>query len=197
MGSILPEGVPCAKGWVPHCLELCSRIERARDYLQGLKKAIEQLAPDYQGLEQALDDHLIARVVTGEGALERRRKIREHLKANWYDDSSSEAYFPQQQTGRVVAEGLLKTLDVALQSKEPLPITSWWLPDFPEVKTLTMLDNDGVTLLIMTPRPPATAQSQVAPMRQVILGEAEAWDGSQRVKDIGSDGQQGSAGGVA
>jgi hypothetical protein len=34
-------------------------------------------------------------------------------------------------------------------------------------------------------------------MRQVILGDAEAWDGTQRVKDIGSDKQEESAGGAA
>lgn len=186
MGSILPDGVPCAKGWVPHCLELCSRIERARDYLLGLKKAIEQLAPSYEGLEQALDDHLIARVVVGEGAAEKRRKIREHLKANWFDAGSTEVFFPQQQVARIYAEGLLKTLEASLASKVPLPITSWWLPDYPEVKMLTMVDGDGVVLLIQTPRPPATAESKAAPMRSVILGDAEAWDGSQRVRDMGA-----------
>jgi len=186
MGNILPEGVPCAKGWVPHCLELCSRIDRARDYLLGLKKAIEQLSPGYEGLEQALDDHLIARVIVGDGAIERRRKIREHLKANWFDATSSEVFFPQQPVARIYAEGLLKTLEASLEPKVPLPITSWWLPDYPEVKMLTMLNQDGVVLLIQTPRPPATAASIAAPMRSVILGDSEAWDGSQRVRDMGA-----------
>jgi hypothetical protein len=198
MGSILPEGVPCAKGWVPHCLELCSRIERSRDYLQGLKNAIEQLAPTYEGLEQAFDDHLIARVVVGEGAVEKRRKIREHLKANWFGTGSTELFYPQQQVARIYAEGLLKTLEAALAPKVPLPITSWWLPDYPEVKMLTMLNQDGVVLLIQTPRPPATAESKVTPMRNVILGESEAWDGSQRVRDLGADtGDQRESGGAA
>lgn len=199
MGPIMSAGVPCAKGWVCYCLEQCSRLERARDYLQGLKKAIEQIAPSYQGLEQVFDEHLIARVVVGEGALEKRRKIREHLKANWYDAASPETYFPEEQVARIVAEGLLKTLEASLAAKAPLPITSWWLPDYPDVKTLTMLDRDSVTLLILTPRPLPTAQSRPAPMRDVILGDAEAWDGLQSVREIGTDvpNRQGGTGRVA
>jgi hypothetical protein len=187
MGSILPEDVPCAKGWVPYCLEVLSRSTRARDYLHGLRKAILETAPDYDGLEQTLDAHLISRVVAGEGALERRQKIREHLKADWFDAASSERYFPEQCVARIYAEGLLKTLEMSLARPAPIPITSWWLPDYPEVKMLTLSDAGSVVLLILTPRPAAASQSKALSLRHVILGDAEAWDGANRVRDLAVD----------
>ena len=185
MGCILPEAVPCAKGWLLHCLEICSRSARARDYLQGLRNEIEKLGPEYRGLEQVIDSHLISRVVVGKGAIDKRRRIREHLAADWFDAESLDRFFPQFPLARIYAEGLLKALETSLARKKPLPITSWWLPDHADVKMLTLADSDAVVLLVLTPRPPAAARVAPALMRRIILGDAEAWNGLRRVRDLG------------
>jgi hypothetical protein len=47
----------------------------------------------------------------------------------------------------------------------------------------------GWVLLIQTPRPAITTRSQFAPMRNVILRDAEALDGSHSVREIGTPDQ--------
>jgi hypothetical protein len=184
-GSIAPREVPCAKGWLLYCLEICSRSPRARDYLQGLKDAIERLGPDCDGLERVYDEHVIAHVVSGERAAEKRRKIRDHLRNEWFG-TSSDRYFPEWPVARIHAEGVAKALEASLaRPGAPAPITSWWLLDHPEVKMMTMLDDGRVTLLVMTPRPPTAVPLSPASMRHIIMGDAEVWDGSRRIRDVG------------
>lgn len=186
MGMIVPKQVPCSKGWLLYCLEICSRAPRARDYLQGLKDAIERLGPDCDGLERVCDEHLIAHVVSGERAAEKRRKIRDHLRNEWFG-TSSDRYFSDWPVARMYAEGLVKALEASLaRPGAPAPITSWWLLAHPEFKMITMLDGERVTLLVLTPRPPTAVPLTPATTRHVIMGDAEAWEGSRRIRDVGT-----------
>jgi hypothetical protein len=191
--AVLPPSVPCAKGWVPYCLDQCSKGRGARARLRNLSQAIASLAPSYHGLEEAFDTHLLSGCVTDPRL---RERIVEHLKMNWFDADSPQAYFPHQPVAQIYAQGVLKALELSLTRRRTVPINAWWIVDSQEVRMLTLADvNQGVTvggqvtLLILTPRPGGDGETSRTP----ILGdEPEAWVSEQqgnqvttrRVKDL-------------
>ena len=175
MGAILPLDAPCAKGWIPYALEECSRMPEARAILEDLQDAIESLAPDYRNLSEVFDQYLLSHVAPDN----HRPKILRHLDRHWFGDDRGEAYFPDQDVAAIYARGILSTLELSLRSSgQPIPITSWWIVDAPDVKMLSFAEVDGrrsaegvVTLLIMTPRPLGTPDSR----RFILRDEAEVW----------------------
>ena len=197
-----PPITPIAKGVVCFCLEEFSKGEGARGRVQALRDAVAALAPGYGGLAEVLDQHLVRYVFTKAGT---RQNILAHLKKYWFDDTE-DAFFPNARVSEIYAEGLLKTLDLALSNKTgTVPIASWWILDQPTVVMANLADlEEGavvgtVTLLILTPRPdPENEVNEPTP--PAILGdEAEAfvtWLREQRnappavktdrVRDLGS-----------
>jgi hypothetical protein len=188
--AILPAGVPCAKGWVPFSLDQCSKGRGARARLEGLNRAIASLAPDYQGLTDVFNDHLLVRSFRNASL---RQRIVTHLRTHWFGPNSREAYFPNQKVAEIYAQGVLKAVDLSLKGRRrPVPINTWWIVDFKEVnrqvKMLTLVDAENevtvggeVTLLILTPRPRGDGESGGT----FILGEeAEAWVSEQQGENV-------------
>ena len=184
--SILLEEVPCAKGPVPYALDQCSTGKGARDRLARFSDALKKLRPTYRGLEIVFDVHLISRIFPDS---RRREALKEHLRQNWFDEKSPQAYFPGQQVAHKYAEAVIKTLELSLNGKpDPIPIDAWWVIGAnkgsgkeadKEVRFLNFADVDdagvtvgeSVTLLILTPMPPVGQEAPTAP----IMGDAQAW----------------------
>jgi len=196
MGADPIDEVPCAKGAVCYCLDEFSKGPGARSRIRNLNEAITQLAPTYMGLEDVFDKYLLSRVIKDPAE---RRRIVAHLKAFWFDSDAPEPFFPHRHVVQVYAEGLCKTLELALNGRRRVvPINAWWILDCAELRMLNLanVNEDGqtiggnVTLLIMTPRPQFKGRRSRGP---TILGkEAQAWVTEQqgdrvttrRVRDI-------------
>ena len=177
MAGLVSDYAVCAKGAICFCLDEFSKGRGARARVSGLRNAIAALEPsEYQGLTDVFDEYLVRYVFDD---AERRRQIAAALKRYWFD-VPTEPLFPQFPVNHIYAEGVLKALDVSLQgSTRVIPLNSWWLLDYPEVKMLTLADIDAsgvtiggrVTLLILTPRPTISG-----PISAAILGNtAQAW----------------------
>jgi hypothetical protein len=173
MGCFIPYAVPCAKGPIPYCLEEVSKGRNASARLKKLAGEIKKLAPHYRGLETVFDTHLVAHVIKNAAA---RKGIAAHLKKNWFDDTSADAYF-EGPVAAIYAEGVLKAINLCLKGKSPVPLNAWWFVDAPSVKMLTLVEvrkgltvGGRVTLIVQTPRP----RDEVKP-GTVILGDAHAW----------------------
>jgi hypothetical protein len=182
MGGLLGPDDPCAKGPIPYCLDEVSKGVSARVRLEKLRDEIVKLGPNCHDLEKVFDAHLLSYFYPDD---DKRSAITEHLKKNWFDENSSEAYFPNQRVAAIYASGVLKALELSLNAQDPVPLNAWWLVDsgLTTVKMLTFAELDGngvtvggrVTLLIETPKP------QGARGGRVILGNlAHAWVSEQR-----------------
>ncbi len=177
MGNFVAEETMCLKGPILHWLDRLSVGDGARGHLEKLDAAIKKLAPTYKSLEGALDEHLAAPLHI-DAAL--RKKLLDHLAKCWFSDAHG-AYFPGQQMTQKYAQALIKTIELSLKGKHnPVPINAWWLiQSDPVVSMLDLADVDSsgvtvgssVTLLIMTPRPPASA----TPSNKSLWGDAAAW----------------------
>ncbi|HUK08424.1 MAG TPA: hypothetical protein VLX09_11190 [Stellaceae bacterium] len=175
MGSDVVQGVPVLKGPVPHCLERVSKGKGARARLQQLAAAVQAIAPQYRGLENVLDENLLIYVFN-----EKQRKvITEHLRRNWFDDNSPDAFFPGQPVASIYAKGLLKALELSLSGRRVIPIKCWWIVDCVVVTLLTLAEvqkrgpsNTPITLIILTPRPNKIATRKV---RAILGNEGKAW----------------------
>jgi hypothetical protein len=177
LSSFVPPYCPLARGVILHCLGETSIAADARPILQGLRDGIAAIGPTYRGLETVFDDYLVVHTYGDERV---RRDVAEHLRRYWFDPNSPDTFFPGVEVARIYAEGLLKTLDLALTGPNVARIDGWWLVDCKEVKLINLahLKNDSghvdgqVTLLILTPRPAVTGSVSQNP----ILGRsAEAW----------------------
>ena len=176
MGFAPDPSYPCVKGPIPHCLDEVSKGADARRRLEQLRDAITSIAPSYQGLETVFDTYLLVYVFDDPRV---RENIVAHLKTHWFDDSSPDAYFPNQRVAAIYAQGVLKALEFSLKGPEPIPLNAWWILDLNEVKMLTLVEIDPqgitvdsrVTLLILTPRPRGEVRSD-----KPIFGDlAQAW----------------------
>jgi hypothetical protein len=178
MGCIIAADTPCAKGPIPYYLDLCSKGADARERLMALNDAIRAIGPNYEGLADVFDRHLMA-VMGADSRM--RERVRDHLARFWFSEDR-DPYFPGQRVTEKYAQAVLKTIELSLNGVgDPVPIDAWWvMHSDKEVKMLNLaeLDDDGntvsmnVTLLIMTPRPNSTSH---APVRTPILGDANAW----------------------
>jgi hypothetical protein len=175
--GFVSSGKPCGKGPIPFCLDEVSRGGNARTRLQQLSDAVKAL-PSYQDLATVLDTHLMAYVPE---VASQRPKIVDHLKKNWFDELSPDAYFPGQPVAEIYAKGLLQAVEVSLKAATPVPLNTWWLiDDRTEVSMLTLADVDKksgstvggrVTLLIQTPKPKGPSGH-----RNAIMGDlSHAW----------------------
>ena len=156
MGSFIAGAVPCAKGPICYCLDEFSKGRGARPRIAKLRYAIAALAPSYAGLAEVFDEYLMSHVITD---ADQRQKIVAHLKKFWFE-ADSKPFFPDDPVAKVYAEGVLRTLDLSLKGKRPVPINSWWVLDSTDLRMLNFADvkkgvtiSGNVTLLIMTPRP--------------------------------------------
>ncbi len=172
MGDIVILNVCSSKGPIPYCLDEFSKGRGARSRIAELRDAIAAIAPAFSGLTGVFDRNLLSHVITD--AAERARIV-QHLERHWFDPASPVAFFPGVPVASIYAEGVLKALNLALAGRRVVvPLNSWWLLDFPEVKLLSLADVDSagvtiggrVTLLILTPRP----QGGGTPTRTPILG---------------------------
>ena len=175
MGFTTIGDVPVVKGPVPYCLEQISRGRGAGDRLRQLTRDIRSIAPSYRGLENVFDKDLLAYVFN-----KRQRKIiTEHLRSNWFDESSPETFFPGQAVAPIYAKGVLKALQLSLKGRRAVPINCWWIIDTATVSLLTLADveqgttlDTPITLLILTPRPSVGTPTK----RNPIMGKiAKAW----------------------
>jgi hypothetical protein len=186
MGAIIHPTCPLAKGPVPCCLDEISRGRGARERLQRLHDAIAAIAPHYRGLADVFGEHLLGYVFRD--ADERRRIVR-HLQVHWFDDASAEAFFPGQGVAVIYGQGVLKTLELSLRGRPPVPINAWWLVEAEHVRMLNIadVDSDGVpissliTLLITTPRPKGAGTSDRVPIHGEV---AHAWMSARQDGEI-------------
>ena len=177
MSAIIAPNVFSAKGAICHCLDEFSKGRGARQRVSRLRNEIAALGPASNGLTTVFDRHLLSHVMTNDTE---RQSVLAHLQRRWFDQASPDAYFPGVPVASIYAQGVLKALDLALTERRVMPLNTWWLLDFPEVKLLSIADTDDagatiggrVTLLILTPRP----QFGGTPTRTPILGKtAQAW----------------------
>jgi len=185
--SGVPENVACVKGWIPYGLDEISKGAGARARLRQLSSAIQPLAPNFRQLERVFDTYLLSHVMTNTRA---RQEIVEYLGRCWFDDNSTEAYFPNQGVAQIYAEGVLRALELSIKGRRTaVPIDAWWIVGSQEVRMLTFADVDGqgvtvgrrVTLLILTPRPSAPVEYH-GPW---ILGQtAQAWASDRRDNQV-------------
>jgi hypothetical protein len=158
MGPAPIKNVPCAKGALCYCLDEFSKGNGARLRITKLRDAIAALAPGYAGLTDVFDRYLVSHVISD---AEQRQRIAANLNAFWLDAGSRRPFFPAEPMAKILAKGILETLDLSLKGKgRAVPINAWWVLDSAEVRTLNLVDVEGgvvvggnVTLLIMTSRP--------------------------------------------
>jgi hypothetical protein len=102
-----------------------------------------------------------------------RQEIVEYLGRCWFDDNSTEAYFPNQGVAQIYAEGVLKALELSIKGRRTaVPIDAWWIVGSQEVRMLTF---------ILTPRPSAPVEYH-GPW---ILGQtAQAWASDRRDNQV-------------
>ena len=178
MAGRLPIGVPCAKGWVPFCLEEMSRQENARPRLTDLYNAVRSLAPEFDGLADVFGSHLLSRYTSAPKC----EQIVGHLDRHWFDVGSRELFFPDEPVARIYGEGVLKTLELSLLGNpRPVSIQAWWIVDFPAVKILNLAETAlaaeaQVTLLILTPRPTGAGHGEFILRREAMVWLAEQED---------------------
>ena len=149
MGPFAPQH-PCAKGPVTYCLDELSVKNDAPALMQKLADEITKLeANNFHDLEKALETYLL-QVVYNDAV--KSAKVAAYLKQYWFDETSSDVFFPEiQPIAPVYAQGLLKTLELAKDQK--LPIDSWWMMDHPDIEMMNLVSARQVTLVIATPRP--------------------------------------------
>jgi hypothetical protein len=163
MGALIANTVPCAKGVLCFCLDEVSKGPRARDRLTKLRDTIAALAPSYAGLTETFDQYLVLHVYPD---TEQRKRIARHLSDCWFGGDSGKPFFPGVPVSRIYAEGVLKTLELALQGKRVVSINAWWVLDCDPFRMVNLAEvkdgvtvSDNVTLLIMTPRPPRSGRA--------------------------------------
>jgi hypothetical protein len=147
------KGHSYAKGPVLHFLDEMSRRPDARALLEHLQRALEDKSrSNFSNVHEAFDQHLFSPLSVGSATI---AGISGYLKKHWTDEKSSDTYFPEfQPVAPIVAEGLLKTLELSLAGQpNPKPIDSWWLLDYPDFRVVNLVSPQQVTLLIKTPRP--------------------------------------------
>lgn len=147
------KGHSFAKGPVLHYLDEMSRRPDARTLLQQLHGGIaENSGNNFVNLHQILDQHLLSPLKVGSATI---AAISDYLHKHWTDEHSADTYFPEfQPIAAIVAEGLLKTLELSLAGEpNPRPIDAWWLLDYSDVRVVNLVSPQQVTLLIKTPRP--------------------------------------------
>jgi hypothetical protein len=157
---------PCAKGPVLYGLDEMSKSAMARENLERLHRAVEELrARSFSGLENVFESALFTplNVVPQD-----RRNWTSALAKYWFDENSPSAYFRTlQPIAPTYAEGVLKTIELSLRGDPvPTPIDAWWIMGYSHVELLNLVSSKQVTLLVMTPT--------VASIRKLI-GEGEAW----------------------
>jgi hypothetical protein len=178
MGNRAIETTVSAKGPILYWLDQFSRGAEARHRLARLSDAIKKLAPTYQGLEIAFDEHLAAPLHPDTAF---RQRLVEHLRQHWFSDGP-EAHFPAQLVTQKYAEAVIKTIELSLNGKpHPVPINAWWMIQRAEkdvkMVNLAEVDRNGVTtsssvtLLICTPVPPPAGP----PSARSLWGDAEGW----------------------
>jgi hypothetical protein len=148
---------PVAKGPITYCLDRLSTAPNAREALGALKQAIQGLAGiGYQGLEKAFEIHLCQPVYMD---VQRSSKVTAYLKQHWFDASSVDAYFRDQQPiAEIYAAGVINAIDESLKgAPDPIPIDAWWVLGHPGVQMITLVSKRQVTLLIATAAPPSGA----------------------------------------
>ena len=189
----LERDVPCAKGAICHALDEFSKGPGARERITKLRDAIAARAPNYEGLTQVFNEHLLPHAL----APAQRQQAVDKLDGQWFAANSPTALFADKPVAKIYAEGVLRALDLSLQgAPDPVPIESWWIVDSTEFRMLNLADVDGgktvgnkVTLLIMTPRPAAGGPAVSA---AILRNAAEAYStehrngavATRRVKDI-------------
>lgn len=154
---------PIAKGPIPYCLEKLSTQPNARTLLEELRTKIEELrSSDFRGLEQVFEKYLFEPANFGS---EKSVQATKFLNKNWFDEKSSQAYFPSfQPIAPVYAAGVLKTIDLSLNGRPaPLPIDAWWIMGYSDVELINFVNSRQVTLLIATPEPPTSVRKMLLP----------------------------------
>ena len=148
-----------AKGPVCAFLDKLSQEKDAAAGLQALANDLGKLKDPYTGLVGVLDKHLFKSVEKG-----RRKAINDYLRKNWFDARKG-WWGHLQPIAPVYAQGIKKAIEASLgkgggkkkaaKSSAPLPIDSYWIAVDDRVELTVMCSPQQVTLLIMTPRPPA------------------------------------------
>ena len=156
MGGSVGAGNPCVKGAACQALDALSGN---RHGLLNLQAGIASIAgANYHGLENVLGQHLLpVKYAAADVA-----KIVTHLKACWFDPTSSACFFSGMTVAPVYAQGMLKTIELSLASNTPVPIDSWWALDHSLVEMLNFATPRQVTLIIATPRPGSRADLAAA-----------------------------------
>lgn len=175
MAGQLPSTAPVAKGWIPYCLEEMSKKGDSGAGLRRLYNALRDCRPQFDGLADLFGKYLLANFIESAPKIER---IVDHLDHHWFGDGR-ELFFPDEPVAQIYGTGVLHTLELSLAgNREPIPIQSWWIPDFPSVKLLTLAQTDldrtvtgpQVTLLILTPRPQGEGRGTY-----ILRPESEVW----------------------
>lgn len=148
-----------AKGPVCAFLDDLSQSKDAAAGLQALANDLGRLKDSYAGLVGVLDRHLFKTVEK-----DRRKVINAYLRDTWFNTKNG-WWGHLQPIAPVYAQGLEKAIEESLgkgagkkktaKSNTPLPIDSYWIAVDDRVELTIMRSPRQVTLLIMTPRPPA------------------------------------------
>lgn len=142
---------PMIKGPACQALDDISLNQPAIMKLQSELVAISG-SNKFNGLENILADFLLPyRSNPAPYTSSQIAAIRQTLKKNWFDPTSSECYFPGLKVAEVYGIGLLKTLELALQFN--VPIDAWWSLNNTTIDMSNVVSARQVTLFIGTPRP--------------------------------------------
>ena len=133
-------------------------------------------APAFNELTTVFDRYLLSHVITD--AAERARVVA-HLQRDWFDETSSDEFFPGVPVASIYAQGVLRALDLALAGRRVVPLNAWRLLNYPEVTLLSMADVDQAGVTDRWPRDAADPDAEAARRRQADpadLGEtARGW----------------------
>jgi hypothetical protein len=160
---------PAIKGPPAHALDQVSLWPNAREVLGAFRHALLEIkGAGYRSLEKTFEECIYSRVYK---KVETNEKITAYLNRYWFNERSTDVFFPKfQPIAPIFAEGLITTLELSLRgTPNPKPIDMWWLLDYPEVKMINLVSPAQVTLLVATPWPP-----NVSP-REIWGEDAEAY----------------------
>lgn len=152
MGELAPSH-SYAKGPVFVGLDAMSVHMNARSMLGQLATAIDaRKSSNYSDLDQVFAQFIFTPLGMTEAL---RPEALAYLHSTWYDASSKDNFFPQDQPiGPIIGMGFLKTIDISLKgTAAPLPIDSWWLMDHTDFEVINFVSLQQVTMLVCTPRP--------------------------------------------
>ncbi len=141
------------KGPVFAGLEALSKRDDARDSLRRMARALSDIASGgYDHLETIFDHHILAPLKVPASDIQ---IITGHFKQHFFDSNASDGYFPHNHhLATIWGAGFLRTIETSLKgSPNPLPIDAWWIVDCTEVKVITLVSDQQITMLACTPRP--------------------------------------------